>query len=50
MCYCVAGQINEAKKMANTWFALDDAEKPMDGRYISSKVKDGEINEADIFG
>ena len=40
--YCSAGRIKEAKKMGNTWLVLVDAEKPADGRYRSSKVKDGE--------
>lgn len=34
--HCSAGRIKEAKKMGNTWLV------PADGRYMSSKVKDGE--------
>lgn len=40
--YCSAGRIKGAKKMGNTWLVPADAEKPVDGRYRSSKVKDGE--------
>lgn len=40
--YCSAGRIKGAKKMGNTWLVPADAEKPTDGRYRSSKVKDGE--------
>ena len=40
--HCSAGRIKGAKKMGNTWLVLADAEKPVDRRYRSSKVKDGE--------
>ena len=40
--HCSAGRIKEAKKMGNTWLVPVDTEKPADGRYRSSKVKDGE--------
>jgi hypothetical protein len=31
-----------SEKLGNTWLVPSDAEKPADGRYRSSKVKDGE--------
>ncbi len=34
--HCSVGRIKGAKKMGNTWLV------PVDGRYRSSKVKDGE--------
>ncbi|URZ05156.1 DNA-binding protein [Clostridium felsineum] len=40
--YCSAGRINGAKKMGNTWLVPNNAKKPADGRYKSSKVRDGE--------
>ncbi len=40
--HCSAGRIKGAKKMGNTWLVPADAEKPADGRYRSSGVKDGE--------
>jgi len=40
--HCSAGRIKGAKKMENTWLVLVNVEKPADGRYRSSKVKDGE--------
>ena len=39
-----------SKKTGNTWLVPVDAEKPADGRYRSSKVKDVKINETDILG
>jgi len=39
--HCSAGRIKGAKKMGNTWLVPAGAEKPADGRYRSSKVKDG---------
>lgn len=42
--HCSSGRIKGAKKMGNTWLVPVDAEKPADGRYRSSKVKDGENN------
>ena len=40
--HCSTGLIKGAKKMENTWLVPADTEKPADGRYMSSKVKDGE--------
>lgn len=40
--HCSAGRIKGAKKTGNTWLDPVGAEKPADGRYSSSKVKDGE--------
>ncbi len=40
--YCSAGRIKGAEKMGNTWLVPAHAEKPADGRYRSSKAKDGE--------
>jgi len=40
--HCSAGRIKGAKKMGNTGLVSVNAEKPADGRYRSSKVKDGE--------
>lgn len=40
--HCSAEGIKGAKKMGNTWLVPIDAEKPADGRYRSSKIKDGE--------
>ena len=42
MYHCSVGRIKGAKKMGNTWLVPVNAEKPADGRYRSSKVKDGE--------
>ncbi|MBU3092850.1 helix-turn-helix domain-containing protein [Clostridium sp. CM028] len=42
VCHCSSGRIKGAKKMGNTWLVPADTEKPADGRYRSSKVKDGE--------
>jgi len=40
--YCSAGRIPGAVKKGNLWLVPADAEKPADGRYKSSKTKDGE--------
>lgn len=40
--HCSSGRIKGAKKMGNTWLVPANAEKPADGRYRSSRVKDGE--------
>ena len=40
--HCSAGRIKRAEEMGNTWLVPVDAKKPADGRYRSSKVKDGE--------
>lgn len=40
--YCSAGRSKGAIKMGNTWLVPTDAEKPVDGRYKTSKAKDGE--------
>ncbi|MBX4265554.1 helix-turn-helix domain-containing protein [Clostridium estertheticum] len=37
-----AGRIKGTKKIENTWLVHADTEKPDDGRYMSSKLKDGE--------
>lgn len=40
--HCSAGRIKGAEKTENTRLVPADAEKPADGRYKSSNVKDGE--------
>lgn len=40
--HCSARRNKGAIKTGNTWLVPADAEKPADGRYRSSRVKDGE--------
>ncbi|NMM65874.1 helix-turn-helix domain-containing protein [Clostridium sp. P21] len=40
--HCSSGRIKGAEKIGNTWLVPIDAKKPSDGRYKSSKIKDGE--------
>lgn len=40
--HCAAERIKGAEKVGNTWLVPINAEKPADGGYRSSKVKDGE--------
>ena len=48
--HCSAWRINGAEKIVNIWLLPADDEKPADGRYIRSKVKDDGKDETDIFG